>query len=128
MDPCNQTQEKLARGRSLSAPEREHAADCQRCLDVAAECGWLDAAIAAVTVPVPPGFADRVMAGLPALDAEFGGPAAPPTFPAPPALRWYHHPWAEIAFANGAALVTVLNVVRLLARLFVAQTAFGGSP
>ena len=36
MDPCNQIQEKLARGRSLSAAEREHAADCQRCLDAAA--------------------------------------------------------------------------------------------
>jgi hypothetical protein len=128
MDPCNQIQEKLARGRSLSAAEREHAADCQRCLDVAAECGWLDAAVAAVTVPVPSGFADRVMAGLPALDAEREGPAGPAALPSPPALRWYHQPWAEFAFANGAALVTALNVVRLLARVFVSQTAFGGSP
>jgi hypothetical protein len=125
MDPCNQIQEKLARGGSLSAAEREHAADCQRCLEVAAECGWLDAAVAAVTVPVPSGFADRVMAGLPALDAERGVPAAPTS---PPGLRWYHQPWAEFAFANGAALVTALNVVRLLARVFVSQTAFGGSP
>jgi hypothetical protein len=124
MDPCNQTQEKLARGLSLSAAEREHAADCPRCLDVAAECGWLDAALAAVTVPVPPGFADRVMAGLPALDAERAGPAAPPAA----ALRWYQQRWAELAFANAAALVTALNVARLLARVFVSQTAFGASP
>jgi hypothetical protein len=65
------------------------------------------------------------MAGLRALDAERGIPAAPTS---PPALRWYHQPWAEFAFANGAALITALNVVRLLARVFVSQIAFGGSP
>jgi hypothetical protein len=124
MDPCNQTQEKLARGQSLSAAEREHAANCPRCLDVAAECGWLDAALAAVTIPVSPGFADRVMAGLPALDAEHAGTAAPPAA----ALHWYQQRWAEVAFANAAALVTALNFARLLARVFVSQTAFGGSP
>jgi hypothetical protein len=118
MDPCNEVQEKLARGGSLTGAERAHAAACGRCLAVAADCSWLDAALAVVAVPVPAGFADRVMARLPELDGATA--AASP--------RWYQRRWAELAFANAAALVTVLNVARFLARVFVSQIAQGGSP
>lgn len=117
MDPCNQAQEKIARGAPLDSDEQRHALECPRCAAVATAYSLLDATLEAFVHPVPAGFADRVMASIPAGD----GPAASPR-------PWLDRPWLQIAFAHGAALCALFNLARFVMRVFVSDVALGETP
>lgn len=129
MIDCSDTQEKIARGEPLTAPERGHAVGCALCLPAVAAYSLLDDALNAVASEVPPGFADRVMARLAreeeaAAEAQ-AGRARPP-------LRWFERRWGQLTLTHAAALIALLNVARFLASILVpgvaSGAALGGSP
>ena len=113
MISCNEVQEKIARGESLSEAERAHTTACASCAPVIADFTLLEAALSTLGTAVPPGFADRVMAGVAA-----EGAAAP----RPPRR------WVPLTLAYAAGVLAVLNVAGFLASVFVASVAFGGTP
>ena len=116
MDACNETQEKIATGRALSADEQRHAAGCARCAAAAAAYSLLDATLETLTPAVPDGFAERVV-GLVAAEAAPGR-----------AMRWFERRPIELVVANAAALCAVLNVAWFVVRVFAADVALGGTP
>jgi hypothetical protein len=113
MSSCNDIQEKIARGESLSQSERAHACACASCASVIADFSLLDATLSRFGTAVPPGFADRVMAGVAA-----EGTAAPP----PPGR------WVSLTLAYAAGVLAAANVVGFLASVFAASVALGGTP
>lgn len=116
MDRCNETQEKIAAGRALSAGEQAHAAGCARCATVAASYSLLDATLETFAPAVPDGFAERVMS---LVSAE----AVPVR-----AGRWFERRAVQVAVANAAALCAAFNVLWFVVRVFVADVALGGTP
>lgn len=115
MEPCNETQEKIAAGRALSRDEQAHATGCARCAAVAAAYSLLDATLETFVPVVPDGFAERVM-GLVAAEPASGR-----------ALRWFERRLVQLAFAHAAALCAVFNVAWFVVRVFVADVALGGT-
>lgn len=115
MDTCSATEEKIARGEALDRDEAAHVATCPRCGAVAADYSLLDAALEALDAEVPTGFADRVMARVAGLAA-------------PTRARWFERRAVQIVLAHAAAICTVLNVARFLARILVPDIALGGTP
>jgi hypothetical protein len=113
MSSCNEVQEKIARGESLSEAERTHTTACASCAPVIADFSLLEAALSTLGTDVPAGFADRVMAGVAAEGAAS---------PRPPRR------WVPLTVAYAAGVLAVLNVAGFLARVFVASVAFGGTP
>jgi len=113
MSNCNEVQEKIARGESLSQAERAHTTACASCAPVIADFSVLEAALSALGAAVPAGFADRVMAGL---AAEGCASSRPP------------RQWVPLALAYAAGVLAVLNVAGFLASVFIASVASGGTP
>jgi len=110
---CCEIQESVAMGDTLAPEAQSHLLACPACAQVMeAYCEldqWLDAA--AEAVPVPDGFADRVMAALPADAPGIWG-----------------RPWVHLVFANAAAGVCLFNVFRLVLRFVLPTPGFGGLP
>lgn len=113
MSSCNDIQEKIARDESLSGAERAHTLACESCAAVIADFTLLEAALSTFGTAVPAGFADRVMAGLPAEETAA---------PSPPRR------WVSLTLAYAAAVLAVLNVGGFLANVFTASVALGGTP
>lgn len=114
MSSCNEVQEKIARGESLSEAERAHTTACASCAPVIADFSLLEAALSTLGTAVPAGFADRVMAGV-AAEGAAGAPRTP-------------RRWVPLTLAYGAGVLAVLNVAGFLASVFQASVAFGGTP
>jgi hypothetical protein len=119
MTPCTEVEEKIAFGFSLTAEESRHAMDCGDCAAVAQEWSRLEGVLdelrraskaSPAAFDVPAGFADRVMARLPA---------------APAGARLLDRRWAQIVLAHLGALVTLVNIVRFVAGLLVPSTSLG---
>ena len=113
MSSCNDIQEKIARGESLSQSERAHTSACKSCASVIADFSLLDATLSRFGTAVPAGFADRVMAGVAA-----EGTAAP----CPPRR------WVSLTLTYAAGVLAAANVVGFLASVFAASVALGGTP
>ncbi len=115
MNDCTNTQESVALGVHLSDSQRQHLGACPSCAAVAAQWSVLDSLCAGeATAEVPAGFADAVMARV---EAEGPGPRG-----------WLDRRWVQVGLANLAALVTLANLVRFVARLLVPVTSLGGAP
>ena len=113
MSSCNEIQEKIARNESLSGAERAHTIACESCASVIADFTLLEAALSTFGTAVPAGFADRVMAGLPAEGTAI--PTAP-------------RRWVPLTLAYAAGVLAAVNVAGFLASVFSASVAFGGTP
>jgi len=113
MSSCNEIEEKIARGESLSEAERAHTSACASCAPVLADFSLLEAALSTFGTAIPAGFVDRVMAGVAA-----EGATAPRT----------PRRWLPLTLAYAAGLLAVLNVAGFLASVFAASVAFGGTP
>lgn len=116
MEPCNETQEKIAAGRALSAEQQTHAVECARCAAIAASYSLLDATLETFAPEVPDGFADRVMR-LVAAEVAPGR-----------TMRWFERRPIQLVVAHAAALCAVLNVAWFVVRVFAADVAMGVAP
>jgi hypothetical protein len=133
MDPCNETQEKIAAGLALPDAHQRHAAACARCAAVAASYSLLDATLETFAPRVPEGFADGVMALVAAEAAPRAGAKAasgPATIDGPGQRlpRWFERRPVQLVVANAAALCAVFNVAWFVMRVFSADVALGGTP
>lgn len=110
---CNEIQERLALGETGSAQVGEHIRSCPGCTQVAASYSEIDRLLeeTSQSTNVPEGFADRVMAAL-----------------THPKAAWWERRSIQIAIANLAAGITLLNLIRFLFRFLVPSLSLGGSP
>ncbi len=114
---CTEIQQRLAWGEALSAEQHAHAIDCPHCLEVATEYSTLDDILGAMTVRVPPEFADRVMTQV------LGSIAVPNT----QGLRqWLNRRWFQFALVYGGGIVAAINLVRFLAGVLTTSVGLGG--
>jgi hypothetical protein len=116
MTLCNDIQERIARGDTSSADDRDHAATCASCAAVIADFSLLEATLHTFEPAVPAGFADRVMARLETAHASMPLPSRRV------GLRM------QLALAYAGGLLAVINAVAFIARIFIASVAFGGTP
>lgn len=115
MKDCVEIQELLALGGRLSDHQSHHVTECPSCAAVAAQWLVLDSVFQGDGgTDVPDGFADAVMKRVESEDTAPTG--------------WLDRRWVQVALANAAALVTMANVVRFVARLLVPVTSLGGTP
>ena len=115
MTDCIRVQERVALGERLADSDRSHLSSCQQCSLVAETYSLLDASLESLAEPVPDGFADRVMSRLPDLEL-----ARSP--------RWFNARWVELAFANVALVCAVVNTLRFLAGVLIANFSLGATP
>ncbi len=112
---CNEIQERLARGRSLSPEQNEHAASCPHCLKVATSYSLLDEALDALAPDVPEDFTDRVMD-----DVRREGYRS--------TRVWLGARSIQLALVYGGAVIALLNVLRFLAGILVPNVGLGVTP
>jgi len=115
MIDCIRVQERIALGERLADSERSHVSSCEQCSLVAETYSVLDASLEFLAEPVPDGFADRVMGRLTELEV-----ARSP--------RWFNARWVELAFDNVALVCAVVNTVRFLAGVLIANFSLGATP
>jgi hypothetical protein len=119
--PCNAVQETLAWNQPLDEAGQQHVRTCEACRSFGEQLKILDALVMDhASVDIPPGFADRVMAGLSARPARV--PRARHRLSHALEFRSVH--WV---LANIGLLVTLSNLVRFVLSLLVPSTASGGS-
>ena len=112
---CIEVQERIALGEPLPELERLHLSSCGACSSVAEAHSLLDASLESLAVPVPQGFADRVMSRLAAHEVA-------------PSRRWFNARWVELAFANVALVCALFNTARFLAGVLIPSVSLGATP
>jgi hypothetical protein len=126
-ESCESLQERIVRGDPLAAGEAAHVGACPACRALASQWMALEAAIAGgldAEGPIPPGFADRVMARIEADTAPSA--AAHPWADRLGALlarRWF-----QVALAQVGVLAAIANLVRVVFSTLVPTASLGGSP